>query len=171
MESNLNTLAACGSTCLTPPLQSVERIICRHPFFEGMSPHQLRLLSDCAMATHFNADELIFQEGDPANRFYLIHQGRVALESYVGDDGNALIQIVEPGEVLGWSWLFPPYFWHFNARALEPTEALFLNATPLREECESDHELGYELMKRIGGVMMQRLHATRWKLFGFPPKT
>jgi len=168
---NPNTTIACQPTSLTSPPQSVEGIICSHPFFEGMSPHQLRILSDCALATHFNADELIFREGDPANRFYLIHQGRVALESYVRDKGNTLIQIVGSGEVLGWSWLFPPYFWHFNARALEPTEALFLYATPLREECESDHELGYELMKRIAGVMMQRLHATRWKLFGFRPKT
>jgi hypothetical protein len=66
--------------------------------------------------------------------------------------------------VLGWSWLFPPYFWHFNARAVEPTDAFFLNAPPLRAECESDHELGYELIKRIAQVMLKRLQAIRWQL-------
>src|SRR5204863_1801638 len=117
-------------------------------FLNEMIPHQLRLLSDCSMQTHFKAGELILQEGDPANRFYLIQQGRVALESFISDKGNTPIQTIGAGEVLGWSWLFPPYVWHFNARALEPTDAIFIYATPLREECESDHELGYELMKR-----------------------
>lgn len=144
--------------------QSIERIILMHPFLEGMSPHQLRLLSDCAMQVHFSTDELIFREGDPANRFYLIGQGKIALESYVIDKGNTLIQTIGAGEVLGWSWLFSPYLWHFNARALEPTEAVFIYATPLRDECESDHELGYELMKRMAQVMLDRLQATRWKL-------
>jgi CRP-like cAMP-binding protein len=150
--------------------QSAENIVKKHPFLEGMSPHQLRLLSDCAMRTHFSRDELIFQEGDPANRFYLIQNGRVALESHVKDLGNVPIQIIGAGDLLGWSWLFPPYVWHFNARALQPVEAVFLYATPLREECESDHELGYELMKRMAEVMVRRLQATRWKLLGAPPK-
>jgi CRP-like cAMP-binding protein len=74
------------------------------------------------------------------------------------------IQTVGPGDVLGWSWLFPPYFWHFNARVLQPTVAIFFYATPLREECESDHELGYELFKRMAEVMLTRLQATRRQL-------
>jgi CRP-like cAMP-binding protein len=78
--------------------------------------------------------------------------------------GMTPIQEIGAGEALGWSWLFPPYFWHFNARALEPTDAIFLYATPLRDECESDHELGYELVKRMAEVMLRRLQATRRQL-------
>ena len=146
------------------PTPSIESVISQHPFLAGLSPHHLRLLCDCAMPAHFSADELIFKEGDQANRFYLIQKGRVALECYTKKSGNALIQIIGSGDVLGWSWLFPPYFWHFNARALEPTEAVFIYATPLREECESDHELGYELLKRMAEIMLTRLQATRRQL-------
>jgi len=149
--------------------QSVEKIISTHPFLEGMSPHQLRLLSDCAMPARFAANELIFHEGDPASRFYLLQTGRVALESQAYGKCKTLIQTLGAGDILGWSWLFPPYFWHFDARALEPTDAIFIYGTPLRDECESDHEFGYELMKRLAAVMMKRLQATRWKLLGVPP--
>jgi CRP/FNR family cyclic AMP-dependent transcriptional regulator len=135
-----------------------------------MSPHQLRLLADCAMPAHFDANEVIFREGDPANRFYFLQTGKVALESNVLGKPKALIQTIGAGDILGWSWLFPPYFWHFDARALDPTDAVFIYGTPLREECESDHELGYELMKRLAGVMLKRLQATRWKLLGVPPR-
>ena len=147
-------------------LPSVETIIASHPFFQGMSPHQLRLLNDCAMAERIPAGELIFREGDPANRFYLILKGKVALESNATDRRRVLIQTIGDGEVVGWSWLMPPYFWHFDARALEATQTIFFYATPLREECELDHELGYELMKRMAEVMMKRLEATRRQLLG-----
>jgi CRP-like cAMP-binding protein len=154
-----------------PPATPVERILSTHPFLKGMTPHQLRLLSDFAMPAHFGRDELIFREGDPANRFYLLQSGVVALESCGNAKGRMRIEILNGGDVLGWSWLFPPYYWHFDARALEATEALFIYATPLREECEADHELGYELMKRMAGVMVKRLQATRRQLLGFrvPP--
>jgi CRP-like cAMP-binding protein len=148
--------------------RSIERTIATHPFLRGMSLHQLRLLSDSAVEEHFPARGWIFREGGPANRFYLIQKGTVGLELHVKDKGHTLIQTIGAGDVLGWSWLFPPYFWHFNARALEPTDALCLYATPLRAECDSDHELGYELMKRMAQVMLRRLQATRRQLLGLP---
>ena len=143
---------------------SVERILASHPFLKGLSPHQRRLLTDCAMLSHFAPGELIFREGDPANRFYLIDKGRVALESYVRDHGAVNIDTLGTGDVLGWSWLFPPYYWHFDARAIEPTDAVFFYGTPLRDECDADHDLGYELMKRVTEVVIKRLLATRRKL-------
>ncbi|HZV34462.1 MAG TPA: cyclic nucleotide-binding domain-containing protein [Verrucomicrobiae bacterium] len=148
----------CASTA------GVETLLRQHPFLKGLTPHQIRLLTDCAMVTHFSPGELIFREGDPANRFYLIHEGKVALESPGGENGSIFIQNVGAGEVLGWSWLFPPYYWHFDARAIEPTQAVFLYGTPLREECETDHDLGYELVMRMAEVMMKRLQATRRQL-------
>jgi CRP-like cAMP-binding protein len=139
----------------------LDEIISGHPFLQGLNPHQMRILRDCAMFIRFKPGELIFREGDPANRFYLIIKGKVALESHVRDSGTMSIQTVDEGEVLGWSWLFPPYYWHFDARAVAPTEAVFFYGTPLREECENDHELGYELIKRLSEVMIKRLQATR----------
>ena len=138
--------------------------IAAHPFFRGISRAHLEILADCAMSVRFEKDELVFREGDPANRFYLVLTGEVALESYVKDWGTTLIQTVGPGEVLGWSWLFPPYYWHFDARALQPTTAIFLYGTRLREHCELDHEFGYELMKRTTEVVIQRLQNTRQHL-------
>jgi CRP/FNR family transcriptional regulator, cyclic AMP receptor protein len=150
------------------PAPSAESMIVTHPFVDGMSPHCLRLLCDVAMFAQFRAEELVFREGDPANRFYFLQKGKVAIESYVHGKGNVIIQILGAGDVLGWSWLFPPHFWHFNARALEVTDAVFIYGTPLREQCESDHELGYELMKRMAEVMIKRLQAIRWQLLRAP---
>jgi len=160
--------------CLTevqgPSGRPIEIRINEHPFLQGMNSHQYRILSDCAMGAHFDAGELIFEEGDPAGRFYLIEKGSVALESYVKGQGMTRLQTIGMGDVLGWSWLFPPYFWHFNARALEPVDAIVLHAAPLRQECESDHEFGYELLKRMAQIMLTRLQATRRQLlFGSGP--
>jgi CRP-like cAMP-binding protein len=160
-----------GIVSAGPVVTPVERIIATHPFLQGMSPRQLRFLRDFAMPARFVRDELIFREGDPANRFYLLQSGVVALESCGSAEGRVRIEVLNGGDVLGWSWLFPPYYWHFDARALEATDALFIYATPLREECEEDHELGYELMKRMAAVMVKRLQATRRQLLSFrvPP--
>ncbi len=116
------------------------------------------------MLSSFAPGELIFREGDPANRFYLIHKGKVALESYVRERGTVLIQNIGSGDLLGWSWLFPPYYWHFDARAVEPVEAVFFYGTPLRDECEADHDFGYELLKRMTEVVIKRLQGTRRQL-------
>jgi CRP/FNR family transcriptional regulator, cyclic AMP receptor protein len=147
----------------------LEKIIAEHPFLKGLSPHQCRILTDCAMFTKFEPGELLLREGDPANRFYLILRGKVSVESYAPDSGATPIQTVGGGEVLGWSWLFPPYYWHFSARAVELTEAVFFYGTPLRDECEADHDLGYELLKRMAEVMMKRLQATRRQLLNWNP--
>jgi CRP/FNR family transcriptional regulator, cyclic AMP receptor protein len=149
---------------------TVEAAVTAHPFFKGMSPHHRRLLSDCAMVSHFEPGEFLINEGDVANRFYLIIQGTVALQSRSKDQRIVPIQSIGEGNVLGWSWLFPPYFWHFDAQATEPTDVLFLYATPLREECESDHDFGYEMIKRMTEVIINRLQATRRQLIGLQKK-
>jgi CRP-like cAMP-binding protein len=148
--------------------EPIESLIRKHPFLKELSPHHYRLLADSAMRTQFRAGDVIFQQGDPANRFYLIQAGKVAVEAWTKERGTVTIQTLTAGEVLGWSWLFPPYYWQFSGRALESTEAIFFYGTPLREECESDHEFGYELMKRVSAVMLKRLQATRRQLVGFP---
>ena len=141
----------------------LEAAVAAHPFLIGISPHHIRLLADCAMRSQFTTGQVVFQKGETANRFYLIERGRVALESSAGDE-IVRVDEVGPGDLLGWSWIFPPYVWHFDARAIEPTTAIFLYGTILREYCETDPSLGYELFKRMSEVMMRRLQAARAKL-------
>lgn len=135
-----------------------------HPFLAGMNRSHLTLLTDCAMVVHFNPGQLIFREGELANRFYLIETGKVILESSGRFGDPVIIDKVGAGDLLGWSWMFPPYVWHFTARAVERTEAIFFYGTILREYCERDHSLGYELFKRMSAVMIKRLQAAREKM-------
>ena len=143
---------------------SLVTVIGEHQLFEGLATQYLNLLSEAAMFKEFAPDEVIFREGDPANRFYLILNGDVALESTTGEHGPNLLQTIGEDDVLGWSWLFPPYYWHFDARALKPTKAVFFYGTWLRESCERDHDFGYQMLKRMGAVIIKRLQATRKKL-------
>jgi CRP/FNR family cyclic AMP-dependent transcriptional regulator len=145
-----------------PP--SVADLLARHELFRGLSREHLDLLARVAMPVEFKAGELIFREGDPANRFYVILDGEVRVESPVRDEEPVLLQRIGAGDVLGWSWLFPPYYWHFDARAERPTRAIFFYGTWLRENCEQDPAFGYQIMKRITGVVIQRLQATRREL-------
>jgi CRP-like cAMP-binding protein len=139
-----------------------------HPFLRGLSPHHLELLATCAMESHFEVGDLIFTEGDPANRFYLLKTGKVVLLCD-GEGEPTVIQTLGPGDVLGWSWLFPPFYWHFDARAEQRTDAIFFYGTRLRELCEEDHDLGYELMNRTARVVIKRLMSARQQLVGKHP--
>jgi CRP/FNR family cyclic AMP-dependent transcriptional regulator len=137
--------------------------VARHPFFFGLKPEHIRLLADCAMATNFERNQIIFRAGEMANRFYLIEQGHVNLEA--GEEEHpVIIDRIGAGDLLGWSWIFPPYRWHFAARATEPTRAIFFYGTILREYCEKDPALGYELFKRMSEIMMKRLQRARGEL-------
>lgn len=135
-----------------------------HPFLAGMNHTQLTLLTDCAVVRHFDASQKILSEHEFANGFYLIETGKVALESEVSFGKSMAIQVLGAGDLLGWSWMFPPYVWQFTARAIEPCTALFFYAAILREYCEKDHSLGYELLKRISAVMVARLHAAHARM-------
>ncbi|MFL6540906.1 MAG: Crp/Fnr family transcriptional regulator [Chthoniobacterales bacterium] len=142
----------------------LETEVAGHPFLLGLNEHHIRLLADCALHTHFEPGEFIFREGETANRFYLIQHGRVALESSGSGGGPVTIDEIGDNDLLGWSWLFPPYVWHFSARAMEKTEAIFFYGTVLREYCERDPTVGYELFRRMSEVMTRRLQAARVRL-------
>jgi CRP/FNR family cyclic AMP-dependent transcriptional regulator len=135
-----------------------------HPFLAGMSRTHLALLTDCAIAAHFEKRQTILREGEFANGVYLIESGEVVLESGEESGEPVVVDTIGPGDPLGWSWMFPPYIWRFTARAVEPIDAIFFYGTTLREYCEKDHSLGYELLKRTTLVMLRRLQATRDRL-------
>jgi len=144
--------------------ENLERILGEHPFFKGMKKPYLQLFVSCASNVRFNAGDTIFREGAEANTFYLIRQGKVALETSAPQRGSVVIQTLGEGDVLGWSWLVAPFRWRFDARATELTRAIALDGKCLRGKGEEDHDLGYELMKRAAGIMEQRLQATRLQL-------
>jgi CRP-like cAMP-binding protein len=126
-----------------------------------MKPGHLEILGHHARETTFEAGDILFREGEPADRLCLIESGRVALEAREPAGETALVQILGAGDVLGWSWLFPPYAWHFQARAIEPARVIALSGAHLLVATENDHEFGYELMKRVAKVVITRLQATR----------
>ena len=150
--------------------QELYALIAQQPFFKGLNSQQLQLLAVSALEMKFETGATIFEEGSPANRFYLILTGRVELSSEMEDRNVIPVQTIGPGEDLGWSWFFPPYSMHFTARALEPTSTIFFYGTRLREQCEQDHELGYQIMKRIAEVATQSLRATQRRLMQYIDK-
>ncbi len=145
-------------------MSAFERDLGSLPFFAGLDPTYVRLISDCASQACFEPGDYIFQQGRQADRFYIIEEGRVALEIFSSDRGVLTIQTLAPGEVVGASWLFPPYVWQYDARALQYTRTAAFNAVCLRAACDGDHDLGYDLMKRFAKLMVERLNATRFQL-------
>lgn len=145
-------------------IESFERILGGHPFFEGLEPAHLATLVGCASNVTFDAGRLIFRTGEPADRFFIVRQGTVAVEIHAPGRGPVIIETVTGGEVLGWSWLFAPYKWHFDARATTFVRALALDGTCLRGKCEHDAALGHRMMQRFASVMVARLEATQLRL-------
>ena len=142
----------------------IERHLAAHPFLKEMSSHHLELLALSAAPTEFDANQIIFSEGEPANGFYLIETGTVVLERKTSDGKPVVIDTVSAGEPLGWSWLFPPYLWQFDARATEACTAICLSGIMLRQYRDEDLTLSHELFKRASEVMVRRLHAVGDKL-------
>jgi CRP-like cAMP-binding protein len=143
---------------------NLEEILAEHPFLKGLDPPHLELIAGCASNVRFNKGDFIFREEDEADRFYLIRHGLVALDVFVPQRGPVTIDTIQEGDVLGWSWLFPPYSWHFDARAVQLTRAVAFDGKCLREKCDKDVELGYALVKRFAQVIMQRLQSARLQL-------
>ena len=112
----------------------------------------------------FAEGEVLFREGDRADMFWVVRHGSVALETFVPARGAITIETLEAGEVVGWSWLFAPYRWHFDARALSLVRATAFDGACLRGKCEDDPRLGYELMSRFAQVVIERLQWTRLRL-------
>jgi CRP-like cAMP-binding protein len=130
-----------------------------HPFFGGISPGHVDLLVQGAKLAEYDSDAILLREGEPANQFFLIESGLVAIET-----GSAVIQVVGPGEALGWSWLFPPFTWHFTARALHRSSAYTLDAGSLLVLCEENHALGYELIRQVTQIAISHMEIAIKKL-------
>ncbi|MEW5702587.1 MAG: cyclic nucleotide-binding domain-containing protein [Candidatus Zixiibacteriota bacterium] len=145
-------------------METLESILASHPFFHGLEKRYLELVTGCAANVRFRAGEFLFRDGEEAHQFFILREGRVALEIFAPGHGAVTVDTYGEGEILGWSWLVPPYHWHYDAQATEPVRAIALDGRCLRGKCEEDHELGYELLKRFAHIIEQRLSATRLQL-------
>jgi CRP-like cAMP-binding protein len=145
-------------------IETLQPILAEHPFFQGMEEALLETVVGCACNVRFAQNAVIFREGEEANKFYLICSGKVALQLFADRRGPLTISTVEEGDIMGWSWLSPPYQWKFTARALEVTRAICMDGKCLREKSERDNHLGYELLKRFVHVIENRPQATRLQL-------
>jgi CRP/FNR family transcriptional regulator, cyclic AMP receptor protein len=152
-------------------MRSLEQLIGDSPTFAGLDPRHLALIAGCGRLEHVAAGTPLFVEGAPADRFFLIRSGAVAIEVR-GPTGHALVlESLHEGDVAGWSWLFPPHRWQFDGRATLPTSVIAFDGACLRGKCDADHELGYQLMRRFAGAIVERLQATRLQLldvYGHP---
>lgn len=145
-------------------MKDITDIIKAHPFFKDFTDDEITFIASCAKNSVFQANELIAKEYQIADEFYLIRAGKVAVLSPIGHGKNKVIQTIGDGEILGWSWLFPPYQWLFEVQALETTRTLTFNGKCLREKLDNTPALGYKLMKRFAQLMVARLQATRLQL-------
>ena len=145
-------------------MEGLDHILAQHPFFAGFCAEHSRLVAGCARNHRYDAGEYLFREGGAADEFFLIRHGQVALEIAAPGRTPIVIATLGEGEITGASWLIPPYRWMSDARATTLTRAIGVDAACLREKCEADHDLGYEMMKRFLPILVQRLHATRLQL-------
>ena len=140
-------------------MEDFKQILAAHPFFKGLKPEFLQTIARCASAAFYDGGQVIYREGDPADQFFVILEGKVSIEIFSVRRGPLSIQTVGSGDVLGWSWFFPPHRRRFDARAVKPARAVALDGKCLRERAARDHRLGYELLKRFSVVVVDRLAA------------
>ena len=146
-------------------MNTIEASLRDHPLFADLEDAMLRQVARCARTRHFDAGQYLFREGGPADAFFLVSQGLVALEAHAPGGVAILFSTLGTGEIVGASWLVPPYRWMFDARASTATHVISVDAACLRSQFETDHDLGYALMTRFLPAFVKRLHATRLQMF------
>jgi CRP/FNR family transcriptional regulator, cyclic AMP receptor protein len=154
-------------------IRSVEELVAEHPLLRGLPLDAAPLVAGCARLKRFEPGQLLLKEGEAADTFYLVRRGTVRIE--VGTPGRSplVIETVGAGKVVGWSWLLPPLQWQFDARAAGPVATIAVDTGCLRAKAESDPAFGYELLKRLSSMLLDRLQATRFRLLDLyaPPGT
>jgi CRP/FNR family transcriptional regulator, cyclic AMP receptor protein len=152
-------------------VEGLDRILRQHPFFADMSEEHRGVIVGCAANRAVHAGDYVYREGEPAETFYMIRHGRVAIEVHVPARSPTIVETLRAGDLIGWSWLVPPFRNSFDARALELTRLISLDAACLRGKMEDDYALGYQLHKRFAPVVASRLAAARRQLidlYGHP---
>ena len=151
-------------------MKTIEATLAEHPFFQGLDPKHLHVAAHGAVEDKFDVHVYIFNEVEKAGKFYVLRKGKVALEGVSPSDELVTIDTLEAGDILGWSWLVPPYHWQYSARVIEPVQVIVLDGVYLREKCEEDHDFGYELVKRVMQAIANRLQTARTRMLYSRPK-
>jgi CRP/FNR family cyclic AMP-dependent transcriptional regulator len=152
-------------------MRTIEELLGEVPVLQALAPEHRETIAGCAGNRVFEPGERIMREGDPADAFYVIREGAVALETAVPARGSVVLQTLHDGELLGWSWLVPPYRTAFDARSLGTTHVVAIDGACLRGKSEADPALGYALLKLLSGVFVQRLQDTRLRLLDLYGRT
>jgi CRP/FNR family cyclic AMP-dependent transcriptional regulator len=145
-------------------MRGIDELMEEVPALAGLAPDQRALVAGCGTNAVFADGEYLFHEGDPADTFYAIRRGGVALECRAQGGEPMLIETLAAGDVVGWSWLFPPHRVRFDARAAGDLHVITFDGACLRGKCQEDHDLGFELMERFAAIVIERLQATRLRL-------
>jgi CRP/FNR family transcriptional regulator, cyclic AMP receptor protein len=145
-------------------IEGMDKVVREHRFFADLDEPTITLLAGCARNVRFEPGQYLFRTGEPADEFYLIRHGRVALDVVAPGRAGVTFQTAEEGEIVGVSWLLPPYRWMHDARAVDLVRAIGMDAKCLRGKCDADHDLGYEMMLRFVPLLVARLQATRMQL-------
>jgi CRP-like cAMP-binding protein len=145
-------------------IEGMETIVREHRFFADLDDDTIKLIAGCARNVVFKAGEYLFHTGDPADEFYLIRHGRVALDVVAPGHAALTFQTATEGEIVGVSWLLPPFRWMHDARAVDLVRAIGMDARCLRGKCDADHNVGYDMMMRFVPLLVSRLQATRMQL-------
>ena len=145
-------------------MRTIPEYLPQHPFFAGLDQEAIAIVAGCAQNVHLRPGEYAFRTGESADTFYVVRHGLVAIEVHPPNGDTLVIDTVGDDDVLGWSWLVPPYRWMFDARAVDETSAVAFDGLCLRGKCDADPKLGYALLQRVSQVMYDRLHAARVRM-------
>jgi CRP-like cAMP-binding protein len=145
-------------------MESLEQLLAEHPFLQGLAPHQVARLAQCAEVRQFAAGQFLFREGEEVREFFLLRYGQVAMEIFTARRGPVMVQTRQEGDILGWIGVAPPLQWSFDGRAMVITRTIALKVDCLLSLCEADHELGYELLKRFIGRITHHFKSLKLQL-------
>jgi CRP-like cAMP-binding protein len=145
-------------------ITDLSTVLTKQDFFKDFAPGDLQLIAGCAKNVTYPANTLLGEIGGPANSFYLVRKGLIAIETHLSHKGAQVIQVVHPGDVVGWSWIFPPYKWSYDIRTVEDVTLMEFDGACLRTKCDKEPALGYRLMRRFSLLIAERLEHSRIRL-------
>jgi CRP/FNR family transcriptional regulator, cyclic AMP receptor protein len=144
--------------------QSTTEFLSTHEFFSGLSDDVLTFLYECSSTFAIKKGQVLFFQGENADKFYVVHKGRIAIQMPAIIGPTLEIQALGKDQVVGWSWLIPPYKWNFQAVAEEDSELLMFDGSAILARCEREPKFGYELLKKFAALMSVRLDVARQKM-------
>jgi CRP-like cAMP-binding protein len=148
-------------------MDNLEPILAEHAFLKDLEPRYLKLLAGCASMVNFPSNQIIFKEGEVAKQFFLIRSGHVALEIHTHRRGSIIVQTLGEGDVLGWSWFIEPNLWNFDARTIELTRAITVDAECVLNLCDEYPDFEIKFMRRFGKVLVDNIKSLRLQLVDF----